>query len=77
MALESWVGSEQKMCTGERGVFSIISVKGYKEQEDMVRIKWAWRLSIIGAVTGDTFTVLNDPFIAVNWRGACDLTFTR
>ena len=32
---------------------------------------------IIGAVTRDTFTVVNDPFTAVIWRGACDRTFPR
>ena len=58
-------------------MFSIISVKGYKEQKDIIRIKKARRLSIIGAVTGDTFTMVNDPFTAGNWRGACDRTFIR
>ena len=27
------------------------------------------------AVTLDTFTVVNDPFTAGNWCGACDQTF--
>ena len=30
-----------------------------------------------GAVTRDTFTVVNDPFIAVNWRGTCDRKLSR
>ena len=28
-------------------------------------------------VTQDTFTVVNDSFTAVNWRGTCDGTFPR
>ena len=31
----------------------------------------------IGAVTQDTFTVVNDPFTAGNWRSVHDWTFPR
>ena len=31
----------------------------------------------IGKVARDTFTVVNDPFTAGNWRGACDGTVPR
>ena len=34
-------------------------------------------LHTLGAVTRDTFTVVNDPFTAVTWRGACDRTFPK
>ena len=34
-------------------------------------------LHTLGAVTRDTFTVVNDPFTAVTWRGACDRAFPK
>ena len=48
-----------------------------KIQPEISALNYIKVFSIIRAVARNTFTVVNDPFTAGNWRGTCEPMITR